>query len=96
MVSIHGLPQPIQRTGNTGRKKVRKAESSQESSQPSPVAKAVSRGIRNPELAQDAHQHIHYDLPDGRSRHALAAYMDVKNQAKREELMALFGVDIFV
>ncbi|MEZ8142204.1 chromosome segregation ATPase [Enterovibrio norvegicus FF-33] len=96
MVSIHGLPQPIQRPSNAGRKKSQKASNSAEVTQPSVVAKAVSQGIRHPELAQDAHQQIHYDVPDGRSRHALLSYMEVKNQARREEIMALFGVDVFV
>ncbi|WP_028025005.1 hypothetical protein [Enterovibrio calviensis] len=96
MVSIQGLPQPIQRPANAGRKKSQKAQAGAEVTQPTVVAKAVSQGIRNPELAQDAHQQIHYDLPDGRSRHALLSYMEVKNQARREEIMAMFGVDVFV
>ncbi|KXF81452.1 chromosome segregation ATPase [Enterovibrio coralii] len=96
MVSIQGLPQHVQRTNNAKRKKPEQPQTDTESVKPSMVAKAVSRGIRNPELAQEAHQQIHYDLPDGRSRNALEAYMDVKNQARREELIAMFGVDIFV
>ncbi|MEZ9525480.1 chromosome segregation ATPase [Enterovibrio norvegicus] len=96
MVSIQGLPQPIQRPSTTRRKKSDNASPSENTAKPSIVATAVSLGIRNPEMAQEAHQQIHYDLPDGKSRHALASYMDIKNQARREELAALFGVDIFV
>ncbi|WP_325892145.1 chromosome segregation ATPase [Grimontia sp. NTOU-MAR1] len=96
MISIQGLPQQIQRPGKTGRKPTTKKNEARDVSEPSVVAKAVSRGIRNPEMAEDAFQNIHYDLPDGRSRYALASYMDVKNQARREELIAMFGVDVFV
>lgn len=97
MVSIRGLPQPIQGPGKTGRKpNNKKAETNKDVAQPSKVATAVSKGIRNPERAEEAYQNIHYDLPDGRSRQALATYMDVKNQARRDELIAMFGVDVFV
>ncbi|AMG29700.1 chromosome segregation ATPase [Grimontia hollisae] len=96
MVSIQGVPQQALRAGKAGRKQPQKKQATNDVSEPSQVAKAVSLGIRNPERAQDAFEHIHYDLPDGRSRHALASYMDVKNQDKRDELIAMFGVDVFV
>ncbi|NCO47198.1 MAG: chromosome partitioning protein ParA, partial [Vibrio sp.] len=35
-------------------------------------------------------------LPEGRSRKAMEEYMDVMNQAKKEELAQLLGVDIYI
>lgn len=96
MVSIQGVPPQVLRAGKSGRKQPQKKQETNDVSEPSQLAKAVSLGIRNPERAKDAFEHIHYDLPDGRSRYALASYMDVKNQARRDELIAMFGVDVFV
>ena len=37
---------------------------------------------------------VQYDLPEGRGRRAMEEYMDVMNQAKKEELAKLIGVGI--
>jgi hypothetical protein len=39
---------------------------------------------------------VQYDLPEGRSRKALDEYMKVMNNARREELAQMLGVDIFI
>lgn len=96
MVSIQGVAQHISRSRNVKRKKSEKLSSAIETATPSVIAKAVSQGIRSLDYPQELHQQIHYDLPDGKSSRALALYMAVKHQAKRDELIALFGVDIFV
>lgn len=96
MVSIQGLPQIVPARPQKARKPKGDGQASETITEPNQLAKAVSQGIRNPELAGQAHQHIQYDLPDGRGRNALASYMDVLHQAKREELAALVGVDVYV
>lgn len=105
MVSIQGFAHPILHSKNAKLKKSEKssalvetANSSgiHETAQPSAIAKAVAQGIRSSDFAQEAYQQIQYDVPDGKSRQALASYLAVKHQAKRDALMALFGVDIFI
>lgn len=96
MVSIQGVAQHISRPVNIKRKKSEKYFTESKATSPSVIAKAVSQGIRSLENPQELYQQIHYDLPDGKNSQALAIYMAVKNQARREELIALFGVDMFV
>ncbi len=96
MVSIQGVGQVISRPRKP---KHNRAETRQEpttSTQPSRIAKAVSQGLHATAHLQDAYQQIQYDLPDGKSRQALASYLCVKDQARRDALIALFRVDIFV
>ncbi|MFD2180083.1 chromosome segregation ATPase [Veronia pacifica] len=95
MVAIHGLPQPISRPSDRTSHSQPSVEADNGRNQ-TIVARAVSKGLKNPEMAGDAYQQIHYDRPDGRGQNALASYHDVQNQAKREQLEDLFGVDIYV
>ncbi|EEY44479.1 hypothetical protein VMA_002545 [Vibrio mimicus VM223] len=39
---------------------------------------------------------MQYDLPEGRARKAMEEYLDVMNQARKEELAQLLGVDIYI
>ncbi len=99
MVSIQGLPQTAPQPQKIQRNKRKKAQAAADVTQPSPVATAVSRGIRASESADGAaqqHARLHYDGPDSKNRQALSSYHDVLNQRRREELSEMFGVDIYV
>lgn len=110
MVSIQGFGLPISRSKNAKLRKSEKSSASVETPKletvkpsgsvetptPSVIAKAVAQGIRSADFVHDPSEHLHYDLPDGKSRQALEAYLTVKHQAKRDALMALFGVDLFI
>ncbi|MBE4577396.1 chromosome partitioning protein ParA [Vibrio navarrensis] len=98
MASINGLPPAIipgtGRTNKSSRKKVNKSQ--QQVGQPSKVADAVAHSIRQASQADVERAQLQYDLPEGRARRAMEEYMDVMNQARREELAQLVGVDIYV
>lgn len=100
MVSINGLPAAIPglKKANKASKqsKVNKSQSQQSTSQPSKVANAVAHTIRHVQESDLHKAQIQYDLPEGRSRKALEEYMRVMNQAKRDELIQLLGVDIYI
>ncbi|MGR5177924.1 chromosome partitioning protein ParA [Vibrio parahaemolyticus] len=105
MVSINGLPStPTSRqTQKANRKKaVSKASTSQssqsttQSTQVTKVAQAVAHSVKQVSEADVQRAQVQYDLPEGRSRKALEAYMNVMNRAKREELEQLLGVDIYI
>ncbi len=100
MVSINGLPASIPGSSKTNRvskkNEVRKSQQKQDVGQPSKVANAVAHTIRNVQQADIEKAQIHYDLPEGRSRKALEEYMRVMNQAKRDELIQMLGVDIYI
>ncbi|MGF1908224.1 chromosome partitioning protein ParA [Vibrio kasasachensis] len=100
MVSINGLPPSIPSSNKTNRvskkNEVRKSQQKQDVGQPSKVANAVAHTIRHVQES-DIHQaQIQYDLPEGRNRKALEEYMRVMNQAKRDELIQMLGVDIYI
>ncbi|MEI8634280.1 chromosome segregation ATPase [Vibrio sp. PP-XX7] len=67
-----------------------------ETHEPTPVADAVSRSIYAVKDAENFQSNLQYDLPEGRSRKALEQYFGVMNQARREELARLLGVDIYI
>ena len=101
MAAINGLPPAIipgsSKSSRVNKNKgVSKGQRKAEATQPSKVANAVAHTIRHvPE--SDLHRaQVQYDLPEGRSRKAMEEYMRVMNQAKREELMQLIGVDIYI
>ncbi len=105
MVSINGLPSiPNQR--KTQKAKTNKAVSkastpsstnaTNQTTQVTKVAQAVAHSVKHLSGADVARAQVQYDLPEGRSKKALEAYMDVMNRAKREELEQLLGVDIFI
>lgn len=96
MVSIQKSSSYVPRLRDVKRKGNEKSPSTIETIAPSIVAKAVAQGLRSFETAQQAYQQIQYDLPSGKNHHALASYLAIKNQAKRDEFIALFGIDILV
>ncbi|ALM71517.1 chromosome partitioning protein ParA [Vibrio vulnificus] len=101
MASINGLPPAIipgtQRTNKSSNKrKVVKNQQQQAVGQTSKVANAVAHSIQNVKESDIHKAQIQYDLPEGHARRAMQEYMDVMNQAKREELAQLLGVDIYI
>ncbi|EGQ7981349.1 chromosome partitioning protein ParA [Vibrio vulnificus] len=101
MASINGLPPEIipgtQRTNKSSNKrKVAKNQQQQAVGQTSKVANAVAHSIQNVKESDIHKAQIQYDLPEGHARRAMQEYMDVMNQAKREELAQLLGVDIYI
>ncbi|MCY9802055.1 chromosome partitioning protein ParA [Vibrio scophthalmi] len=100
MVSINGLPAAIPgpKKANKASKqsKINKSQGQQSTSQPSKVANAVAHTIRHVQESDIHKAQIQYDLPEGRSRKALEEYMRVMNQAKRDELIQMLGVDIYI
>ncbi|MGF1679714.1 hypothetical protein [Photobacterium minamisatsumaniensis] len=92
MVSIQRLPVTIQ-----PQPKAKASPSSAPiSSKPTVVAQAVAQTVRDPELIQDAHSRIQYDQPEGKNRDAMASYMGVMHQQRKDELSAMVGVDLYV
>ncbi|MBF8999911.1 MULTISPECIES: chromosome partitioning protein ParA [Vibrio] len=99
MVSINGLPPSISGPNRTTKsRKGRKVDNSEgaDHAQPSKVANAVSQSIRHVKEADIRGAQLHYDLPEGRARYAMQEYLDVMNQAKREELAQMLGVDLYI
>ncbi|CAH0526681.1 chromosome partitioning protein ParA [Vibrio hippocampi] len=103
MVSIQGLPSvPTQRktnkTNKASKNAVAQSSTVQQSNatQVSKVAQAVSTSVQQMSEADIHKARLQYDLPEGRSRKALEEYMSVMNRAKREELEALLGVDLYI
>nr|WP_097356685.1 chromosome segregation ATPase [Candidatus Enterovibrio escacola] len=95
MVSIQKLSQSIQHSPNARCKKNDNVSRSVGIPKRSLVGTVRSASTRKLSFVEETHHLIQYYLPDGRSRFALASYMDVKNQAKREQLTILLGVDVF-
>ncbi len=98
MVSINGLPANVSNTNRTSKaKKNNGVKKGQEVAvTPSKVAEAVSHSIRPVNESEIHRAQVEYDLPEGKSRKAMEAYMDVMNRAKKEELTQLLGVDIYI
>ncbi|CCN70012.1 hypothetical protein [Vibrio nigripulchritudo] len=98
MASINGLPPVVVPNTNKTQKqsKVKKNDGKQPTSQPTKVADAVAKTIRHVNESDIHKAQIQYDLPEGRSRRAMEEYMDVMNQAKKEELAQLLGGDIYI
>ena len=103
MVSIQGLPPSrIPGTGKSSKaskankKQKAQAHTSSESYEPTPVANAVARSIHSAEESARFRENLQYDLPEGRARKALEEYFGVMNQARREELAQMLGVDIYI
>ncbi|MFA0470684.1 chromosome partitioning protein ParA [Vibrio sp. 10N.222.51.E8] len=101
MVSINNLPpSSIGSTSKPNRIKkkeqAKKSDASTSVGQPTKVANAVSHSIRQVKESELHKAQIQYDLPEGRGRKAMEEYMDVMNQAKKEELAKLIGVDIYI
>lgn len=98
MVSINGLPPA--RVPNTHRaSKAKKNEVTQGQSsvsQTSKVADAVAHSIRQIDPADIHRARIQYDLPEGQASKALEEYLGVMNQARKEELAQMLGVDIYI
>lgn len=93
MALIQRLPPSIH---SPQKPRVNKPVSAPAEIQPSVVAKAVARSVRDPQLIQDAHSKIQYDQPEGNHRQALDLYMGVMYQHRKDELSELVGVDVYV
>jgi len=99
MVSINGLPVPnVPNTNriskankNNGVKKGHEVVANT-----SKVAEAVSHSICPVNESEIHRVRVEYDLPEGKSRKAMEAYMDIMNRAKKEELAQLLGVDVYI
>jgi len=98
MVSINGLPANVPNTNRTSKaKKNNGTNKGQEvTARANKVAEAVSHSIRPVDESEIHRAQVEYDLPEGKSRQAMEAYMDVMNRAKKEELAQLLGVDIYI
>ncbi len=98
MVSINGLPSNVSNTNRTSKAKknngVKKGQ--KVTTKATKVATAVSHSIRTVDESKLHRAQVEYDLPEGKSRKAMEAYMDVMNRAKKEELAQLLGVDIYI
>lgn len=93
MVSIQRLPTSIH---SPQQPRANKPVQAPVTTEPSVVAKAVAKSVRDPELIQDAHAKIQYDQPEGKHRQALDSYMGVMYQNRKDELSSLVGVDVYV
>lgn len=62
----------------------------------SKVATAVAESIRQVNESDIHRAQVQYDLPEGRGRKAMEEYLNVMNQARKEELAQLLGVDIYI
>lgn len=108
MVSINGLPPSqipassrSQRANRTEKRKGVNATSAATSEtaaveQPNKVAHAVSTVIQQMDASALHNAQLHYDLPSGRGRQAMDAYLQVMTQAQRDQLKQLLGVDIYI
>ncbi|ENK1945283.1 chromosome partitioning protein ParA [Vibrio cholerae] len=101
MVSINGLPPArlpgTNKTSKTGKKgEVSQSESGKSVSSTSKVATAVAESIRQVNESDIHRTQVQYDLPEGRGRKAMEEYLNVMNQARKEELAQLLGVDIYI
>lgn len=98
MVSLNGLPPAAIPGSNKAQKSTNKRKSSAKTpiGEPSKVANAVANTIRHVQESDIHRAQVEYDLPEGSGRRAMEKYMDVMNQARREELTQLLGVDIYI
>ncbi len=103
MVSINGLPPSAGLPGPNRASKAQgqdnkpsSANEAKPSTHPTAVASAVSRSLKSVNEAELENNQIHYDLPEGKSRKALEEYFAVANQARKDELAQMLGVDIYI
>ncbi len=99
MASINGLPPslgPVSSSSRAISKKDKTAKADTAVSKPNKVARAVSSSIHHVDNAEFEKSRLQYDLPEGRGRQAMEQYWNVLNQAKREELAQMLGVDIYI
>ncbi|NUY55530.1 hypothetical protein BZG78_12315 [Salinivibrio sp. MA351] len=99
MVSINGVPSPQTTRSNQSQRAANKQKATRKQTpKTTQVANAVRQRVDPVSVAQaeQAQQQVQYDLPDGRGRQAMESYFAVLNQTRREELLSLVGVDIYV
>lgn len=103
MVSINGLPpssglpKPNRTSKARGQdNKPSSTSGSKPATHPTAVAEAVSRSLQSIDEAELENNRLQYDLPERKSRKALEEYYAVFNQAKRDELNQMLGVDIYI
>lgn len=93
--AIGGNLQPIGQL-NPQRRQTNGQKSAGDAPTQTPVAKAVSKFVYQPQAADEAFSKLEYDRPSGENDFALGAYHDVKNFHNKEYLASLVGVDIYV
>ncbi|PJC85430.1 chromosome partitioning protein ParA [Vibrio sp. HA2012] len=98
MVMINGInTSAVSQAGKPNRRPgVRQENNSGEAAQPTQLARAVSHSIRRADEADIERARVQYDLPEGHSRRAMQEYMNIFNQARKEELSQLVGVNLFI
>jgi hypothetical protein len=98
MVVINGItPATVQQARKPNKKRgVQQDKSKEEVAQPTQLAHAVAHSIRHADEAEIERARVQYDLPEGHSRKAMQQYMDIFNQARKDELSHLVGVDLFI
>ena len=98
MVVINGIATTTVPKARKSDKKsgVKQEKGKGEVAQTTQIASAVSHSIRRADEADIERARVQYDLPEGHSRKAMQEYMNIFNQARREELAQLIGVDIFI
>jgi hypothetical protein len=97
MATINGLtPTVVTHTKKANKKRVANKSEPEGHGQTTKVANAVSQSIRAVKESDIDRVNLQYDLPEGQSRKAMQAYMDILNRAKKEDLAQLFGVDIYI
>ncbi|WP_025674633.1 hypothetical protein [Salinivibrio socompensis] len=99
MVAINGVSSPQTARPNQSRRPANHNKATRKQTpKTTQVANAVRQRVDPVSVAnaEQAQQQVQYDLPDGRGRQAMESYFAVLNQARREELMNLVGVDIYI
>lgn len=99
MVSINGISSPQTARSNQSQRAANKQKATRKRTpKTTQVAKAVRQRVDPVSVvhAEQAQQQVQYDLPNGRGRQAMESYFAVLNQTRREELLSLVGVDIYV
>ncbi|GLO60292.1 hypothetical protein MACH09_08000 [Vibrio sp. MACH09] len=98
MVMINGLPATTVANTSKAQKNspAKKQQNRSQIAQTTKVADAVAHSIRHVDESEIERAQIQYDLPPGGSRKAMEEYMDVLNQARKEELAQLIGVDLYI
>lgn len=94
MVSIQRLP--VTHTSSAPKAKPQGPVTLDATPQPVKTAAQAVTLSADPAQLEAAHARVQYDQPVGKHRDALASYMGVMHQQRRDDLSALVGVDIYV
>ncbi|ORT50366.1 hypothetical protein ST37_10885 [Vibrio sp. qd031] len=95
MNRINGLPSQVTPLPKSDRSKAQSTNKTDTNSTHS-VMPLASKPIRMTSEERINQARVQYDLPEGSSRQAMQEYLNVANQARREELEQLVGVDLYI